>query len=148
MEVISALGNYFLSVWLWSITYGGYHIPFAIVYMLLILKFFVRMGWAQSVLVSLGTNLYAWLTYTALALGALYVIMSFEYIPETPHANVCERTMLICGSLALVYTFLQAVLFAVINMGQVLNWPRAVMLCLIVNMLAALSVYTLLPIYC
>jgi hypothetical protein len=148
MEVLSALGNYFLSVWLWSITWGGYHVPFAVLYMFLLLKMFVRISAVQSVVIAIGANLFAWLSYTAITLGALCLIMSFEYIPNTPHANVCERTALICGSLALIYAILQILLLSFFNISKTLNITRIIVLCGLVNALAALSVYTLLPLYC
>ncbi len=148
MEIASALGNYFLSVWLWSITWGMYHVPLAIVYSLIILKLFLRMSWVAAILIALGANLFSWASYTLIVLGIFALALSFEYIPTMPHAQVCERTTLIGFSLGLIYTVLQVLLCACVPAIKKLNVPRALVVSLIVNMLAALSVYMMLPLYC
>lgn len=148
MEIASALGNYFLSVWLWSITWGIYHVPLAIVYSLIVLKVFLRMSWVASIMIALSANLFSWASYTLLVLGVFALAVSFEYIPTMPHAQIHERMALIGFSLGLIYTVLQVLLCACTPAIKKLNVPRAFVISLIVNMLAALSVYMMLPLYC
>lgn len=107
--VLIKSAHFFLSEWIWSVTWDTYHIPFNIVITLLLLKFFLRINMVPAVFMAITSQVFAFFMLTMVAFGAMYVIGagggpdSFAYVPRPLYATVF---------LGLLYALLQIVFFA------------------------------------
>ncbi len=147
MNLLLDVGHFFLSVWLWSISWGFYQAPMSALYMFLMLKLRYRMTMVQSVLIALGANLFAFFAYTALIVGILIIGLGLEYVPNDASLRMPLNDFVMCISLAVVYTLLQALLFSVLHVRSKINLRQALVICAISNGLAAWFVYAFLPVY-
>ena len=101
--------HFFLSEWIWSVTWDTYHIPFNIILTLILLKFFLRINMVPAVFMAILSQFFAFLMLSLCGLGAMYLIGvgggpdSFAYVPRPLYATLF---------LGLVYAALQILFFA------------------------------------
>jgi hypothetical protein len=148
MDVVSVFGNYLLSVWLWGMTWGIYHTPFAIFFLFFALKLFTRTSVVSALLLSIVANAISSVVFALFIRYVLVGVLDFVYIPETPQAKISEHMCFIALSLAVVYSMLQAIFFACVRTRYALPLSRVITLCCVANGLAAWCVCLLLPLYC
>lgn len=140
---VAALSQFFISEWLWSVTWGVYHNFFAILLLLFLLKLFLRISFVSAVLLSVFAQLFSFLFYTLFVVGFLMFILGIEYdmmassilLPGPLHA---------CLLLGLIYAVLQIFFFYIVRFYYTLPLLRVSVLVVISNALAALLTYLLL----
>ena len=104
--------HFFLSEWIWAVTWDTYHIPYNIIITLILLKFFLRINMVPAVFMAVGSQLFAFLVLTLCTVGAMYMIGigggpdSFAYVPRPFYATLF---------LGLIYAVLQILFFACIK---------------------------------
>jgi len=91
MNFLTTLGNVLLSEWLWSITWGIYHVPIAIVVMMFLLKRNTNLRMVPAVLLSVSSNLFSFALYTLAIVGGLIFALGFEY---SSSAKISTETIL------------------------------------------------------
>lgn len=147
MNLLTQIGHFFLSTWLWSLSWGMYQAPIAALYMFFALKLRYRMTMVQAVLISLGANIYSFAAYTILVTSILITAVGFEYIPREASLEMPLNDAVMCASLAVIYSLLQTLLFGVFHTQSKLNILQTIVICTLCNGLAAWSIYTFLPVY-
>ena len=135
---LNIIENFILSEWIWSVTWGIYHIPCNIVIMIILLKFFLRINMVSAVFLSIGAQLFSTFIFTVITLITMLLIgkggtpESFSYIPNPIHAFVY---------LGLVYAFLQAIFFELFGQRHAIRLSWMVVIAIISNNLTALFMY-------
>ena len=143
-EVImfNSMIEFFISEWFWMITFGIYHIPYSIIFMTLLLKFWARMKMIKAFLLSASATLFAFTTYTLFAVGILIMLVGFTYNhPE----RISIQPFVISLSLAAIYSILEILFFWIVRKRYKLNMVRLSIIVVISNMLAATTFYFMLP---
>lgn len=106
--LIAQSAHFFLSEWIWSLTWGSSVIPFNIVIMIFLLKFFLRINMVSAVFMALCSQLCAFVVLTAVMLLSIWYIGpgsgpdSFVYVPRP----LCAFLFL-----GLLYTIFQSIFF-------------------------------------
>lgn len=106
--VLIKCAHFFLSEWIWSVTWDTYHIPFNIIITLILLKFFLRINMVPAVCMAIFSQFFAFFILSLCTLGAMYLIGagggpdSFAYVPRPLYATLF---------LGLVYAVLQILFF-------------------------------------
>lgn len=143
MNFITTLNNFLLSEWLWSITWGIYHIPVTIILMTFLFKTCLRMKLKRAFLFSASAQISSGLLLTSFVAGFLIYFLKIQYSPEP---NQMPNQFLVCIYLGLIYTILQAIFFTILSFFYTFPLRRALWLTLISNMLGAWIVSIFLPI--
>lgn len=147
METLNVLGDFFLTEWIWSVTLGIYHAPFACLYMIVLLKFFARIRLLASIIMSLLANIFSFGMFTGLVVGGLIMGINYEFSTDQSIPTLETNTFFVALYLGLIYMILQALLFLLINIRYPLKLKAVLLMSLIANALAAWTVYGLLPLY-
>ena len=92
--VLIKCAHFFLSEWIWSVTWDTYHIPFNIIITLILLKFFLRINMVPAVCMAIFSQFFAFFILSLCTLGAMYLIGagggpdSFVYVPRPLYATL------------------------------------------------------------
>lgn len=100
--MLTAISQFFLSEWLWSVTNGGYHMQINIFVMIGITIFILRQKTVPSVLLAVSANLFSFLLYT----GIIYVL-NIDYVHEHDQGYVIKDLLWRCVYLGFIYSILQ-----------------------------------------
>ncbi len=144
MTWLQAIGDFFLTEWCWSITWGMMQLPFAWLYTFLLFKFIATMRLIPSLLLTFFSTIFAYALYAALVIGILFMIIDYEYVPHT-ETVCCEHVTAL--SLGIIYTVLQLFFFLGIKRWYPLNMRWVMAMSLLGNLLAAHTAYLLLPFF-
>lgn len=107
--ILIKCAHFFLSEWIWSVTWDTYHIPFNIIITLVLLKFFLRVNMVPAVFMAIISQFFAFFMLSLCTFGAMYLIGvgggpdSFAYVPQPLYATLF---------LGLLYATLQIIFFA------------------------------------
>jgi hypothetical protein len=107
--LLNTCAQFILSEWIWSVTWDMYHIPFNIIVMLLLLKFFLRIDMVYAVCMAIFSQFFAFFVFSICSLGAMYLIgvgggpESYTVVPKPLHATLL---------LGMLYSVLQIMFFA------------------------------------
>jgi hypothetical protein len=127
--------HFFLSEWIWSVTWDVYHVPFNIIITLILLKFFLRINMVRAVCLAIFSQLFAFLVLSICAMGAMYIIGigggpdSFMVVPKPLYATVF---------LGLLYALLQTIFFMCIYFRHKIPLSYLAVIVLISNNLTVL----------
>ena len=80
MRLLAVLGQLLLSEWIWSVTWGAYHVPLNIVLMIFLFKFFTRISIVPAVLIAFFSQLFSFIIYWVLIVGGLIFFAHIELI--------------------------------------------------------------------
>ena len=138
--------DFFISTWVWSVTWGIYHIPLNIIVMLIFLKFVGKFKIVPSVLLSFFSKVFAVLFY---ALIVFFLVFSFglKFSPETNTDNVqFVNVLLACISVGIIYSAFQSLFFIVVNKFYSMNLRDTILISFVSNIITALLIYRFLEI--
>ena len=82
MNIIKAAADFFLSEWLWSITWGLYHVPINIFVMLFIFKRYTKANVVRAMVAAFCANIFSLSVFTAFVVGVLVKFVGIEYVVE------------------------------------------------------------------
>lgn len=103
------LAHFFLSEWIWSVTWDTYHVPFNIIITIILLKFFLRINMVRAVCMAIFSQFFAFFVLSVCTLVAMFLIGlgggpdSFMVVPRPLYATLF---------LGLLYAVLQIIFFA------------------------------------
>jgi len=132
--------HFILSEWIWSVKWDTYHVPFNIVIMLLLLKFFLNIDMVPAVFISITSQLFAFLSLSICTLIALYSIGpivgpdSFMIVPKPLYATL---------ALGLLYAFFQILFFLCAKRWIKVSIPSLIVITFISNNLTVLITWLL-----
>jgi hypothetical protein len=101
--------HFFISEWIWSVTWDAYHIPFNIIITLILLKFFLRIHMVRAVCMAIFSQIFAFFVLSVCAVIAMYSVglgggpETFMVVPKPLYATLY---------LGLLYALLQIIFFA------------------------------------
>ncbi len=78
--MLTGIGSFFLDQWLWSVTWGWYHIPINTLLLIFLLNIWVGMRFWRACLISLLLNGMSFAIYTGLVVGILMYAAGMEYV--------------------------------------------------------------------
>jgi len=138
MAILNTIGHFFLSEWIWSVTWGFYHIPCNIIIMIILFKFFLRINMVSAVFTAITAQLFAFVIFTLVTLGIMLLLgqgggpESFLYVPNTMPAFFY---------LGLIYAFLQSIFFDLISHRHAIHLSWFIVIAIISNNLTVLITY-------
>src|SRR5208282_2265551 len=101
--MLTAISQFFLSEWLWSVTRGGYHTPINIFVMIGVCIFVLRQKTVPSVLLAVSANLFSFILF-----ALLIRYLNIEYVAEHDNVYIVKDLLRSCMYLGLIYAVLQS----------------------------------------
>lgn len=133
--IFAKLACFFISEWIWGITWDMYHIPFNIVVSITLFKFFLKIPMVHAVFMSLCAHAAAFVIFSVLTFSSMYLVgpggspESFACVPTPLYATV---------GLGLIYAFLQMLFYVVTKHYYKVSLSLILMLTFISNNLTVL----------
>lgn len=139
MNILSSMGNFLLSEWLWSITFDWYHIPVSL--FLCVISFYrvLRIPLRASLLISSFSYLYSLCVFAFFIVVVLLYIFHFSY-----SADWAPNFFFACFYLGIIFTCLQTTFYLIVNRWYRLNIPGITVVTLLCNSVASIISYYLL----
>lgn len=120
MNFVKSVGDFFLSIWIWQITFDIIHPFLAAIIMFCLLRFTMKRKRLRSFAIAAGAQCVAILLLSAIAVGVLINTVGWEYEPmkakEAVNMMGLFKPSLLLG---VVYTVIQWIWF---SFGRLL-WP-------------------------
>lgn len=134
------ISDFFISTWIWAVTWGIYHIPLNIIVMLFLLKFFGKFKIVPSVLLSFFSKIFAVTLYTLIVFIVVFAL-GLSFVPEKIESLEVINTLLACISVGIIYSVLQSLFFLIVNRFYYLNLRITTLISFVSNMITALIIY-------
>ena len=113
MYIFKLIGNFFLSAWIWNITFDWFHPVITGCIMFLVLRFILCRKTLRAILISFTAQVFALGMLTGTAIG-LSELLQWQYDPlNSKVALAAMNTLYASLSLGLVYTIFHAIYFAI-----------------------------------
>ena len=139
MQVFQKITTFIIDEWLYSVSWGAYHVPITIFIMLFLFKVVLRMRMITAVFLTLIINVSAMALFSVSAMAIAHIsTYDYAHIPQELH-----HPLIISIGLGLIYATLQTILFFIISRRYTLKLPPAIAVSFVSNILAALCVYML-----
>ena len=142
--MLSFFADFFLSEWLWSVTWGMYHIPVNIFIMFLLTKLTVHYGTRSTMLLTVSANIFGLISFTILVGSIIIFVIGLNYLPAESAYNGEYSRFAACLFLGIVYAVLQSFFFYLINKRYKIQLLHMIAIALLSNVIAAQCVYLLL----
>jgi hypothetical protein len=144
--VLKTVIDFFISTWLWAITWGIYHVPVNIFVMFFLLKFVGKFKIVPSVLLAFFSKIFAVTSYS-LIVFLIVKIFGLKFIPEINVDNAqAINILLACISVGIIYSILQSLFFFIINKFYSINLRITILISFVSNIATALFIYRFLEI--
>lgn len=113
MNIGYALGDFFLSAWLWNITFDWYHPIITGMIMFLMMRIVLRKKRIPALLVTIGAQLFAFVCLFVLVSGLLVHALNWTYEPfdDARYALSMMNELYASLCLGLVYAIFQTIYF-------------------------------------
>ncbi len=136
MLFFSDLNQWLLSEWIWSMTWGIYHVPLATLCMILLFHFYMKMRLYKAFWVSLMASLFAIAVYSLYVPGFLIYVLGLatDWVADPFPAALY---------LGIIYGFLQSCFFWLQSIWLPVDMQRVLMVISLSNLIAALIIFKL-----
>ncbi|MFI5332702.1 MAG: hypothetical protein ACHQVS_01225 [Candidatus Babeliales bacterium] len=135
--------DFLITEWLWSVTWGFYHILFLLLFMVMLLKRVGRMSWIPTLVNAVGSIIFAWFIY-----GFIIAWL----VPDTQiDYTIAQERIQVPSSwwasmyLGFIYAVLQILFFMLLSLVYTSNRARLIVIVAVSNFLAAVIAYLLAP---
>lgn len=139
------LGDFFLSEWIWGITWGMYHVPINIVLMFVLGKLFTRISSLSLLVMTLLSQVFALLVFTAFVVGIIISTIGLNYLPSDTATIEEYNIFAACIFLGLIYALLQGIFFVIASKRYEINAFTMTLISCVSNLVSAQLVYFLFP---
>lgn len=143
MVWITSAADFLLSEWLWSVTWGWYHVPINIFMLLFLLKFFGRIRIMPSVFFAIFSQLFSFLILSLVVIIGPIYLLDLQFVPYDCYTQEIFHPLLICLSLGAIYFVLHSLFFVLTNLFYTINVRLLILIAFVANGLSALFVYQL-----
>lgn len=143
MSIPYLMGELLVSEWLWSVTFGFYHLPINIFIMIFFFKFFMGMRIIPAVLLSFFSNIFSWIILSLFVLGVPVYLFKIGF--DTSTTQTLSSIMAVSLVLGGLYALVQSLMFVVLDKRMNFDIHRAIAVALMSNGLTALMSYALVP---
>jgi len=140
MQVGMQIASFILDEWLYSISWGMYHIPINIFVMLFFFKCVMGMRMILAVFLSLLSTLVAMVAFSIIGMSIAHFVDIEEYA-RTPQD--LYHPFVISFGLAGIYAGLQSLLFFMLSRYYSFRLSHAITVAVLSNIITALCVYSL-----
>jgi len=140
MQIGMTIASFILDEWLYSISWGAYHVPINIFIMLFLFKCVMGLRMIPAVFLSLFSNI------TAMVVFALFAMSVAHFVNIVGYAHTTQdlyHPFVIALGLGIIYTSLQSLLFFIISRKYAFKLRFAITVAFLSNLLTALCVYSL-----
>lgn len=145
MSMFGFLGDFFLSEWIWSITWGLSHIPINMIVMFILTKLTLRIRNISLFFLLALAHIFAIVMFTAFVVGIMIFIIGLNYLPSESAYSESYNPFIACIALGLIYAFLQSIFFVMVNKRFTINMRSMVAIAVMSNLASAQIVYLLFP---
>lgn len=139
------LGDFFLSEWIWSITWGMYHIPINMLLMFVLAKLLTRINSISLIILTMLSHVFALLVFTAFVAGIIISTIGLNYLPSDTATIEAYNIFAACIFLGLIYAVLQSVFFVMMSKRYEINALTMTLISFLSNIVSAQIVYFLFP---
>lgn len=141
--MVSAIGNFVLTEWIWSITSASWYIPINVLLLFLLLKLWDNLGWVRALALSVVLTICSFLIFFAAVqfIGIRLLGIQFK-LPDDAYSgnfNTLNSSLVLAG----LYIGIQLLLLMLINRFTPLRYWTALLCVITANILTALLVYKL-----
>lgn len=141
--MVSAMGNFVLTEWIWSITTASWYIPINILLLFLLLKLWDHLGWVRALSLSVLLTIGSFLFFFAAVHFAGVKLLGIQYVlPEDAYSgsyNILNTSLV----LAAIYSGIQTILLFIIDRFTSVRFWTAFLCVITANILTAFLVYKL-----
>lgn len=136
MVFFSDLNQWLLSEWIWSMTWGIYHVPLATLCMILLFHFYMKMTFYKAFWVSLMASIFAIVVYTVyVPLFLIYGLgLATDWVADPFPAAFY---------LGIIYGFLQSSFFWLRSNWYPVDMQRVLVVISLSNLIAVLIIFKL-----
>lgn len=134
---VPAILQFFLSQWIWSVTFALSMIPLALTFMILLFFFVERYSFFKSCWISILAQACALAVFSGIV---VLVIIKILHIPS-PDNEAVLNPLYACLCLGGIYTVLEGIFFAIAQRYTKLFFRRALVILFLSNLLASLITY-------
>jgi hypothetical protein len=146
MAISTLISNFFLSEWIWSFTWDLWHVPLAMLLMLLLTHFFMYARRREKMIVSISGPLVAFFSFHLIIMVVFIYSLGFDYVPEAQRCPTCS-IMTNCLWLGFIYSILQILYFSVLRSFYPLNLKRLAVLSVIAHTTVAFVMNIFISLY-
>lgn len=145
--MLHVVSYFLLNQWLWTITWGIYHIPLNIFFMYVLLRISSNEGKLHLLLLTIGANVFSAFIYSAFVVGVLVFGCGMQYLPnQCPVMSLLTR-LHASLSMGVMYAVIQSSFFLLIPRKYSLYWLQVLGFAILSNVLAGFMVYKMSPNY-
>ncbi len=140
MQFGMTIASFILDEWLYSISWGAYHVPINIFIMLFLFKCVMGLRMIPAVFLSLFSNI------TAMVVFALFAMSVAQFVDIVNYAHTPQELynpLVISLGLGIIYAIVQSLLFFIISCRYTFNLRYAIIVAVLSNILSAICVYSL-----
>lgn len=141
MSWITTAANFLLSEWLWSVTWGWYHLPVNVFMMIFLLKFFGYMRIMPSILIAFFSQIFSFVVLSVIVFIIPIGLMGLQFTCYDCYVQHPLNSLTISLSLGALYCVLHIIFFVIINAFYSLNIRLLSLIALVANSATALLVY-------
>lgn len=137
------LSDFLITEWLWSVTWGVYHVPFLLAFMIILLKRVGRMRWIPTLMNAIGSLVFALFVY-GFIIAWLVPDAQIDYTTAQERIQV-PSSWWASMYLGFIYALLQIFFFMLVSLVYTSNRARLIVIVAISNFVAAVAAYLLAP---
>lgn len=141
--MLSTMGNFVLTEWIWSITTVSWYIPIHILLLFLLLKLWDHLGWVRALSLSILLTIGSFLFFFAAVHFVGVKLLGIQYVlPEDAYSgsyNILNTSLV----LAAIYSGIQTILLFIIDRFTSVRFWTAFLCVITANILTAFLVYKL-----
>ena len=140
---MNTIYDFLITEWLWSVTWGVYHVPFVLAFMIILLKRVGHMRWVSTLMNAVGSLLFTLFVY-GFVIAWLVPDAQLDYTTAQEALEVPSSwwASMYLGS---IYALLQTVFFMLVSLVYPSNRFRLIVIVATSNFLAAIAAYLLAP---
>ncbi len=142
--MLSFFADFFLSEWLWSVTWGMYHIPINIFIMFLLTKLTVHYGSRSTLALTVSANIFGLVAFTVLVGSIIIFVVGLNYLPSESAYSGEYSSFVASLFLGIFYALLQSFFFYLINKRYRIQLLHMIAIAMLSNIMTAQVVYLLL----
>jgi hypothetical protein len=136
--------DFLLSNWLWSMTWGWYHIPVNFLLLYFLLKWLMRASMIPALWMSLGAQFFTFMISTGLG-GFILCWLNLSFEPVLQPLTMGYELLAACLRFGISCAVLQILFFVLLNLWYKINIRLAICAALLSNILTALLLSKILP---
>lgn len=141
MSWITTASHFLLSEWLWSVTWGWYHLPVNVFVMIFLLKFFGYMRIMPAVLIAFFSQIFSFLVLTLIVFLVPIYLLGLEFVTYDCYVVQTMNPLAISLYLGAIYFAFHILFFVLVNLFYSLNIRLLTLIALVGNGVTALLVY-------